>query len=363
MKKIRESNFELMRIISMFLIIIWHILIHGNVINNCANPGVKVFLEISMFFILIHVNSFVILTGYFQSASSFKKEKLIKLVVQVITYSSIITLIGLNMGWDGDFRRITIFNSFLPSVLGNYWFIVAYLIVYIFSDYINKFIHSLSKPEYKKLLFIGFLIFSVIPFVSGMKLLYNDGYNFYSFIYLYMVGGYLRMYPLKESYHFKQMSIKKYRYIIIFLFVICGLLNYFINDFAYKIVGFNEFYAEVANRIFGTHLVYSTPFAIIQSICFFELFKTIKIRNRLINYISSTVFGIYLLHDNIIIKNNVYRMLGLKKSVFVSFKTVPYVIFIALIIFISCCLIELIRKKIENIVICFIKKIKPRRVI
>lgn len=356
MKKIRESNFELMRIISMFLIIIWHILIHGNVINNCVNPGVKVFLEISMFFILIHVNSFVILTGYFQSVSSFKKDKLIKLVIQVITYSSVITLIGLKMGWNGDFRRITILNSFLPSVLGNYWFIVAYLIVYVYSDYINKFIHSLSKPDYKKLLFIGFGIFSVMPYISGMKLLYNDGYNFYSFIYLYMVGGYLRMYPLKESYHFKHMSIKKYRYVIIFLFIVCGLLNYFVNDFAYKIAGFNEFYSEIANRIFGTHLIYSSPFAIIQSVCFFELFKTINIRSKLINFVSSTAFGIYLLHDNIIIKNNLYSLLGLKNSIFVSFKTIPYVIFIALVIFIACSFIEIIRKKIENIVLYFIKK-------
>ena len=68
----RNSNFELMRIVSMFFVVLWHIILHGNVINNCANPTIKILLQIIMFCIIIHVNSFVLLSGYFQSKSEFK---------------------------------------------------------------------------------------------------------------------------------------------------------------------------------------------------------------------------------------------------------------------------------------------------
>ena len=41
----RNSNYELMRIVSMFLIILYHVIIHGKVIENCYNEGAKIILE------------------------------------------------------------------------------------------------------------------------------------------------------------------------------------------------------------------------------------------------------------------------------------------------------------------------------
>lgn len=35
MKQERNSNYELMRIISMIMIIIGHLITHGNMLNNC----------------------------------------------------------------------------------------------------------------------------------------------------------------------------------------------------------------------------------------------------------------------------------------------------------------------------------------
>ena len=39
--KERESNFELMRVISMFMIVFWHVLVHGNVLAHTT--GVYIF--------------------------------------------------------------------------------------------------------------------------------------------------------------------------------------------------------------------------------------------------------------------------------------------------------------------------------
>ena len=66
-------NFELMRIISMLMIVLWHIIIHGGFDNVVDNYG-RLF-DIILAIIIVHVNSFVIfviLMGFFQYKKKFK---------------------------------------------------------------------------------------------------------------------------------------------------------------------------------------------------------------------------------------------------------------------------------------------------
>lgn len=145
--KIRKSNFELLRIISMFFIIIWHIIIHGHMIENCQNETIKTLLIILEYIIVVHVNSFVLVTGYFQSQNKFKPKKLLTLIFQVIFYSITIYLCTIKLGLVTEYNYLTIFDKFNLNALGDYWFIKTYIILYIFSDYINKFIESLDKKQ------------------------------------------------------------------------------------------------------------------------------------------------------------------------------------------------------------------------
>jgi len=344
----RNSNFELMRIVSMLLIVIWHIIMHGHVIENCTNPAIKILLEIVMFSIIIHVNSFVLLSGYFQSKSKFKLSKFLKIFLQVIFYSLIILIISIKINWIKEYNIVTFINNGLLSALNNYWFIKMYLVTYVLSDYINKFIDRLEKHEYKKFLLISFLILSVIPYITGNTVVFNDGYSFINFIYIYMIGGYLRRYPLKETYHFKNMSLNGYRILLIFGFCSLAFINFLIHHFALEINGMSNIFSEISNRIGKTNIYYSTPFVILQTIMYFELFKTLKIENKLINKISTTVFGIYLIHDNEIIRNNIYKILKIDIGAFSTYKIFPKIILVATIIFVVCIVIELIRQLLEK---------------
>ena len=89
----------------------------------------------------------------------------------------------------------------------------------------NKLISSISKNFYQKMLLCGFLVFSIIPAITGGEMFFNNGYSLYGFIYLYLVGAYLRIYPLENSYFFKIFSKKLFRVIMICLFLGCALLN------------------------------------------------------------------------------------------------------------------------------------------
>lgn len=349
----RNSNFELMRMVSMFLIVIWHIIMHGHVIENCTNPAIKILLEIVMFSIIIHVNSFVLLSGYFQSKSKFKLSKFLKIFLQVVFYSLIILVTSIKLGWVKDYGIVTFINNGLLSSLNNYWFIKMYLVTYVFSDYINKFIDRLSRNEYKNLLVICFVVLSIIPYITGNRVVFNDGYSFTNFIFIYMIGGYLRRYPLKETYHFKNMSTNGYRLLLLFSFFSLVFINFLVHHFALEINGMSGIFTEVASRISPTNLHYSTPLVIIQTILYFEFFKTLNIENKFINKLSATAFGIYLMHDNEFVRAHLYKFLRIDMGPFSTYKIFPKIILVALIIFIICALIEFIRQLISKKVCSF----------
>lgn len=343
MEKKRNSKFELMRIVSMFLIVIWHIILHGHVIENCTNPAIRMMLELSLFLIIIHVNSFVLLSGYFQSKSKFKLSKMIKIFLQVVFYSILIVLVSIKIGWLQEYTIVTFLNNITLSSLDNYWFIKMYLIMYIFSDYINKFIDRMTRGEYKKFLLVSFVLLSIIPYITGYKFLWNDGYTFFHFIYMYMIGGYLRRYPLKETYHFKNMSKNGYRILLLFCFITLGIMNYLFNHVALEMNGTSHIFTEIYTRIHISYLHYATPFAIVQTILYFEIFKTLNFQNKWINKLAGCMFGVYLIHDNVLVREHIYKLLQIDSGSFNGYMIFPKIFIVAIIIFIVCLLVEYMR--------------------
>lgn len=348
--KVRESNFELMRIISMLFIILWHIIIHGHMIENCTSNAIQEYLKIIEFIIIVHVDSFIVVSGYFQSKSKFKLSKLLNLILQVVMYSFIIYLISIKVGLVNDYNKISIVQKMLPSTTGSYWFISTYIIVYILSDFINKFIEKLSRQEFKNLLMLLFVVFSVIPYITGGRILRNDGYNFYNFIFLYMIGAYLRRYPLKDSYHFRNLSINGYRVFLVGVFLGCVILNHLITRYAFTVQDYDNFFADFSSRIMDGYMGYSSMFVIIQTVCFFEFFRYINIKSRVINYISSCTFGIYLFHENNSVRSTIYHFFKIDNGAYSSYKMLIYMFAVMFGIFILGVIIETIRKIIIQLI-------------
>ena len=140
---VRQSNFELMRIVSMFMIIIWHIFLYG-VNMDTAAPNIKLFFDFFRSIMVVHVNSFILVSGYFLVNSSFKMSKLIKLNDSVVFYKIIIYILFVYFGL-ATTDSISIIRNFFPLDLENYWFIRIYMIMYIFSPFYNSFINNISK--------------------------------------------------------------------------------------------------------------------------------------------------------------------------------------------------------------------------
>ena len=283
MKKVRESNFELMRIISMIFIVLWHIIGRGLVIERSGNPAIATVFKMLKYIIIVHVDSFIILMGYFQYKKKFKLSKVISIVIQTLFYSVIIFFVLYILGYFSDLNWTTLINIFIPFSSQDYWFIASYLITYIFSDYINLLIQNLNHNQFKRLIIICFIVFSLIPFLTGMRFIENDGFNFYNFIFLYIIGAYLHRYSLKNSHIFARTNIRLYRLLLIIMFFVCSTYSYFIYSFAYSNMYSGSLFNHISKVLICSQDSYASPIVIIQTICYFEFFKTLNVKSKIIN--------------------------------------------------------------------------------
>ena len=340
MSKVRDSNFELLRVISMFWIVLFHVILY---IGEIPNKGVSIILEFIQLMIVIHVNLFVLITGYFQSKSTFKQSRIWSLVNATMFYKIIIVIILTCLGII-NLNSLELFNDLSIFNIDQYWFIRTYIYLYILSPFINKFIESLDKKSYLNLLIILFCLFSIIPFITANRGFSNNGFTLYNFIYIYLIGAYIKKYPLDKSNILKKCSKKSLQIILFSLFIICPLLNFLLTYASQYLIGINSITDDIFSNFYLMRYDYSHPIVIIQSISFFLLFSLINFKSKIINNVSKLTLGIYLIHENRFIREPLYKITGISDGVADSYSFILYVIIISLIIFVTCGFIEKIRQ-------------------
>ena len=172
--RIRQSNLEFMRIISMLFIVIYHFMIEtgANILGNTNGITKDILLFISLL-IIVHVNSFILVTGYFQYNKEFHIKRLIYLLIETYTYKAVIATVFL-IFWKSKITTINLLSALSPLELGNYWFVKQYILLYILSPYINIIIEKLNKKAHLKLIIILFVCLSIIPTITNQRLFVNN---------------------------------------------------------------------------------------------------------------------------------------------------------------------------------------------
>ena len=147
----RNYGLDLSKIFAMFLIILSHILYPGGVMESIVDIDRFVILNIFRILSLSCINIFALATGYLSiNKTSIKTSKIIKLLINVMFYSVFITLIIILI----NPNKITI-NYIIKSIdIGSYWYLKAYVALYLLLPFINKLIRSISIKEYKIIIYI-----------------------------------------------------------------------------------------------------------------------------------------------------------------------------------------------------------------
>lgn len=348
MEKTRNSNHELMRIVSMFLIVLGHVLLFGGLLDT-DNTKMRYFYNILEFILIIHVDSYVLLTGYYQSKTSFKQKKLWSIINSSWFYRAVIAIIFLLLGIT-SMGKIEFIRNILPVTLDNYWFIKCYILLYCLSPFLNKIIDVFDKKTFKRLIIVGFIINSIVPTITGGEFFLNNGYTLYNFIYLYFLGAYIRKYPLDENSFFKKISKKKIIMIMLIVFILCVVFNFILYILGNKIQNINKGFELISKYIKTSSLAYTNPLIIIQAVAYFYIFTYVSIKSKLINKVATFMFGVYMIHCNDYMTNHIYKWLGIVDGDHNRIRFIINVFGAAIIIFIACSIIEYIRQIIFKII-------------
>ncbi|MCR4618522.1 MAG: acyltransferase family protein, partial [Lachnospiraceae bacterium] len=142
---------ELLRIISMIMVTMLHALAKSDllptfVMDVSFNGWVAWILEVLS---IGAVNIFMLISGYFLVNSEFKLKRLIELIFQTFFYSAVPFVVFLASGkLDPEEKGIyQLLNNFLPIHMDTYWFITAYVVVYMLSPVITKGLKAVTKKQ------------------------------------------------------------------------------------------------------------------------------------------------------------------------------------------------------------------------
>ena len=108
----------------------------------------------------------------------------------------------------------------------------------------------------------------------------------------------------------------------------------------------------IIREIGSNTFYYQNPLIVIQSISYFLIFLTYSFKNKIINKLASGVLAVYLITENILVRNNIYSAIKpFTKNVFLK------VLIYSIIIMAVCLIIELLRQFIMYIFVNIYYKI------
>lgn len=290
-KNIRNSNIEILRIISMFLIVMHHYALHsGFAFDNTLSIN-RLYVQILSFGGKLGVNIFILITGYFLcKQTEFRLKSILKFIIQVTLFSSVIYIILLLTG-DINFSIGSMVKNFLPLLYRIWWFASTYFILILLAPFISKCTQKMSRKEHLSLILLLTLIWCISSTFLFTKLEYNE---LLWFIYIYIIASYIRNYKVDFFDKYNKIILLLSFLFIILSFVTFDLLGTRINFFQRNTAHFIQ--------------MSSLPI-LLMSISFLCLFKNMKeIKSSAINKLSACMFGIYLIHDNPYIRKILWKI-------------------------------------------------------
>jgi len=285
----RNSNFELLRILCMVMIVAHHYSVHGGWEFN------KEIFSINRYFVQLlslggklGVNCFVLLSGYFMvGKTGFKYRRLIKQGAQILFYVVVLEACAMIFSGKG-FDAILLAKKTIYSIykMKQWWFVWPYFALMLFAPFINSMLAGIDKKTHLKMLALMLLIWSIVPFFTGFSLVYN---NFVWFVMLYILAGYIRRCPACEDgvclrRANRYLIISGLLYLALALYVLC-----------FDLLGTRwAFFAKNCTRLSQQQ----SPLTVALAVSLLLAFRNMKPRfNKTVNLLASATFGVYLIHE------------------------------------------------------------------
>lgn len=338
-KSARNSNIELLRILSMMMIVAHHYVINSGLLEYIEAQS---HLSSQEYFLLLFgwggktgINCFVLITGYFMCTSIITKKKFCKLLGEVYFYNIIVWGLFFFTGYEAfsikGFLKV-LFPFF--TVADN--FTSCFLLFYLLIPFLSKLIHTLTEKEHFWLMVWCLGVYVVLPSFAKANVIFN---YITWFSILFVVASYIRLYPKDWFINARITGILMAVSLILSWSSVAGLAT--LSRMMGKSIGISYFFVSDSNKVL----------ALTTGVFAFLFFKNLKIGySKVINTIAASTFGVLLIHAN----NNTMRQ-WLWQDVFnnvgayESGNVVIHAVGSVVLIYIVCIVIDICRIKLPNL--------------
>lgn len=348
----RFGNFDLLKILGMFLIIFGHFSSWG--LNLSADSKFFILIKENLVFFPVCGNMiFIFISGYFLCVSEFKWSKFFRIWFQIFSISLIICAILFLLKipvigfYNDDYPKLDydlaaktvnlkdIFRSLTPVIHNNNWYGTCYLVFYLFVPFLNNFIKKCDKNTHFKLCILTTILFTIVPMIPDQNVL--NVVNLFIFFLGYFICSYVRFYSPEIL---KNQKLLVSCFVLMIFIFICWIpfVNIFCDIFPY----FKNHNVKLLNFMFGWIDRFPLVFA---SFLLFCIFRNLNIRsNFIIVAISNATFSVYLIHENRLLKYFLWHKIFRIKNFYESDFLILYMIFAIIVVFIGCMIFDLIRR-------------------
>ena len=291
----RMANLELLRCVAMMMVVVLHFLGKGYLLPEIGGPYLGTTGWVAWLlegFCIVAVNVYMLISGYFLSASSFKLSRLIGLWLQLWFYSVCFGLAGAIIGLPAETALDTHYflTLLFPVSMGHYWFITAYIFLYILLPFVGRAVRQMSRQQLQAAIGLLLLVFCLMKSVLPVRLEMDKlGYDCLWYLCVFLTAAYIRRFgiPFLE---------KEGRGIV--LYIVCCLLIFS------GTMGLRAVYLRTGNLglMLKWFYEYNHILPFFASVGLFMAFLKLRVKGgfgTFVTKIAPYTLGVYLLHENL----------------------------------------------------------------
>ena len=318
-----------------------------------------------------------------------KMKSFVRLMLQVATYSIIITGAFLLLG------KTTFKIGYVTDMLiigKQYWFVVSYLLLYLVSPILNTFVEHSSKREFQWMLLVFFGFQFVYSWIFGLEE-FAGGYSALSFMGLYLLARYVKIYEndndnerrrtkdenesnhpdgiasrstalragskfqvpsfknpgiaSRSTLHTSRFTLHVSRFtfsklLALYLFIAAITALFVFIAYGWK----GDTFGDACAGIFAH---YNSPFIVVSSLVVLLMFSKLHVQSKVINYLSSSAFAVYLIHAHPLLWDEYLNLFPPIYAKYPNLLGVLLMMLVAVIIFFLCIAIDKILSALPSI--------------
>lgn len=343
-KKERNAGIDALKLVSMFLIVLLHVLGQGGVLAGCPEftPRYEAawLLEIVGY---CSVNCFALATGYVMAGRGVQYRRIAALWLQVVFWTLLLTA-AFAVLKPGTVTAADWLCAVFPVVTKQYWYFTCYFALFFFMPAFEHLLASLSEAAMRRLVRTAVILLSLLPCLLVARIFLpelphpdlfvtNNGYSLLWLAALWLVGAYCKKYHIALQHRRRTFA----------LWFCAAILFTWLSQYGIGRFTANRWGASMESDFF---IRYTSPTILLASVALLLLFARLRLRGlweKAAVFLSPMAFGVYLIHTQPLVWANLMK----DRFAFFAQRSAPLLVLLvlaaSLAIFLVCLLLDGLR--------------------